>query len=78
MDDYQTYAKIGGVKFEVVKLDKVGLFGEPIFQACTFQQVMVPQMSREVLGTYTNKADTVQRLKAAMASHVAEQSNKEV
>lgn len=59
--NYETYADVSGVKYEVVECG-FDMFGKRIFQACTFQRVMRPTMERRTLGTFTSRADTIARL----------------
>lgn len=66
-DRYEVIAENGGIKFEIVTSDQVGLFGEPIIQACTFRQVMRPMMERHVLGTYNSEEAARRRLEEEMS-----------
>ena len=63
---YETYAEVDGVKYEIVNLGECGVFGEPTFQACTFQKVMRPSMERRVLGTFNSRAEAEQKLLSEM------------
>ncbi len=62
-DKYRTIAERDGVKYEIVKAG-VGLFGEQLFQACTFGIEMRPRAVRRTLGTFTSEADALECIKS--------------
>lgn len=62
-NNYETVAEIGGVKYEVVCIG-VDMWGNQMYQACTFQEVMRPTMERTVLGTYSTRADALAKLES--------------
>lgn len=65
---YEVIAEHDGVKFEIVTSDRVGIFGEPIIQACTFQKVLRPAMERRTLGTYSTRAEACKRIKDELSN----------
>ena len=75
---YETIADVGGVKYEIVTdPSRVGLFGEPIIMACTFQEVMRPMMERATLGTYSTRAVALVRVQQEIATRGEEAPGKE-
>jgi hypothetical protein len=62
---YETLHERDGLKYEIVDTGKVGLFGEPIIQACTFGEELVPHMVRRTLGTFSSREDAEACLQAA-------------
>jgi hypothetical protein len=64
--NYETVAERDGVKFEIVTSNRVGLFGEPVIEACRFEQVMRPTTTRTTLGTYRTRAEAMRRLEQEM------------
>jgi hypothetical protein len=64
---YETLHERNGLKYQIVT-DGVGLFGDPIIEACTFGEEMVPQMVRRRLGTFDNREAAEACLRAAIAA----------
>lgn len=62
-DKYEVVTEIDGLKYEIVKLSRAGLFGETIFQACTSGIEMVPKTVRRTLGTFNSRSDAEARLR---------------
>lgn len=71
---YHTVAEIDGLKYEVVKSEKIGLFGEPIFQACTFGMEMHSVAVRRTLGTFKSWAAARARIEQELRGPPSAQS----
>ena len=69
MAKYETVHEANGLQYEIVDTGKIGLFGEPIIQACTFGVEMRPHTVRRTLGTFRTRAEARARLDQEIADN---------